>query len=164
MRTRLFLLVFPFLLLIAFAPEAAAQLKGARSYTKRIGIEPVTGVRTNSPAGPGNAAAAVLGGKPSTPAAVAPPAPPVVRVVPAPPPGDPNKAQAAKEETLRKTIAFQKKRAEEGSTSAQYDLGLRYLTGDGLEKDSEAARRWLETAAKGGHTQAARKLQELDKK
>src|SRR5438128_1506632 len=37
-----------------------------------------------------------------------------------------------KAELERRVIAFQKKRAEEGSASAQYELGLRYLKGEGV--------------------------------
>ena len=40
-----------------------------------------------------------------------------------------------KAETLKRTIEFQKKRAEQGSAVAQFDLGKRYLMGDGLEKN-----------------------------
>jgi hypothetical protein len=61
----------------------------------------------------------------------------------------------------RKTIEFQKQRAEAGSDTAQYDLAMRYLKGDGLERDAAKARRWLEKSAKSGNTLAAKKLKEL---
>ena len=79
--------------------------------------------------------------------------------VPAPPP--PADPQKAKQETLRKTIEFQKKRALEGSPSAQYELGLRYLAGDGVEKDEATGLKLLEESAKQDYTLAKRKLEEL---
>jgi TPR repeat protein len=59
-------------------------------------------------------------------------------------------------------LAFQQQRAQESSTSAQYELGMRYLKGDGVEKDTRQARHWLELAAKGGNTEARYKLDHLD--
>ncbi|MBI3875696.1 MAG: SEL1-like repeat protein [Verrucomicrobia bacterium] len=54
------------------------------------------------------------------------------------------------------------KRAESGSAQAQYDLGLRYLTGDGVEKDDGKAREWLQKSADGGNAQARNKLNSLN--
>jgi len=82
----------------------------------------------------------------------------------APAPVDPAKEKAKQEEVLKKTIEFQKKRAAEGSPSAQYELGLRYLNGDGLEKNEAEGRKWIEQSAKNDHTQAKKKLEELDRK
>jgi len=76
---------------------------------------------------------------------------------------DPEKARASKEEALRKTVEFQKKRAEEGSESAQYELGVRYLKGDGVEKDPVTGRKWLFESSKNGYGPATQKLEELDK-
>ena len=73
----------------------------------------------------------------------------------------PEKTKEQKDEMLRKTIEFQKKRAEAGAPSAQYDLGMRYLTGDGLEKDPKLARKWLYSSATNGNSQAVKKLKEL---
>lgn len=81
---------------------------------------------------------------------------------PSPPPVDPGKARAAKEEAVRKTVEFQKKRADEGSESAQYELGVRYLKGDGVEKDEATARKWLTLSSKNGYGPATRKLEEID--
>jgi hypothetical protein len=92
------------------------------------------------------------------PPAVAAPAPPAI--VPAQP-VDPEKAKAEKEAALKRVVEFQKKRAEAGSATAQYDLAMRYLKGDGVEKDLAAAKKWLEAAAKNGHTLAPKKLEEL---
>jgi hypothetical protein len=94
------------------------------------------------------------------------PAPPIVvtqvvyRMIP--PPADPEKNKAAKAEAVRKTVEFQKMRAEEGFESAQYELGLRYLKGDGVEKDELAARKWLALSSKNGYGAATKKLEELD--
>jgi len=74
------------------------------------------------------------------------------------------KTKEQKEEILQKTIAFQKKRAEEGAPTAQYDLGMRYLNGDGVEKNLELAQKWLQASAANGHTSAIKKLEELKKK
>ena len=71
------------------------------------------------------------------------------------------KTEAEKTEMVRKTIEFQTKRADEGFATAQYDLGLRYLTGDGVRRNRDAALLWLRKAADQGHTQAAKKLEEL---
>lgn len=89
---------------------------------------------------------------------------PQVRPTPRPvTPVDPVKAKAAKEEAVRRTIEFQKRRAAEGSATAQYDLAMRYFKGDGLEKDETAARKWFEQSAKNGNTQAKKKLDQWDK-
>ena len=90
------------------------------------------------------------------------PAPlPTSPVAPQPlPPGPPI---ASKEEVARNTLEFQKKRAAAGAAHAQYDLGVRYLNGDGVDKDLNAAQKWLQAAATQGHTQALRKLEELNK-
>ena len=73
------------------------------------------------------------------------------------------KTQAEKAETLRKTIDFQKKRADEGSATAQFDLGNRFLTGDGVTKNRDVALQWLRKSADQGHTQAIKKVEELQK-
>jgi hypothetical protein len=77
------------------------------------------------------------------------------------PPIDPVKAEAAKADTDKKRLEFQTKKAEAGADYAQYDLGIRYLNGDGVEKNTDTAKKWLEKAAKNGHSGARKKLQEL---
>lgn len=67
----------------------------------------------------------------------------------------------SKEETERKVIEFQKKRAAAGSPSFQYELALRFLEGKGLEKDLEQAKYWLQKSAEGGSALAQNKLAEL---
>jgi hypothetical protein len=63
---------------------------------------------------------------------------------------------------VARTVEFQKQHAAQGSESAQYELGLRYLKGDGVEKDEALARKWLTVASKNGYSPATRKLAELD--
>jgi hypothetical protein len=61
-----------------------------------------------------------------------------------------------------RVLAFQKQRAFEGSASAQYELGLRYLKGDGVVKDVATARIWIKRALDGGSSAARSKLAQLD--
>ena len=123
-----------------FAPSLSGQ--GIRGVTRRTIGPPPTAPLT-PPLSP-----------PPSPAA-----PPTVVVQPVP--VDPAKAAAAKEEQVRKTVEFQKKRAEQGSPLAQYDLGLRFLKGDGVTQSLDLAKHWLERAATNGNSMAARKLAEL---
>lgn len=67
----------------------------------------------------------------------------------------------AQADAARKTLEFQLKRSKEGSAYAQFDLGLRYLNGDGVVADRGEALRLLGESAKQGNTQAAKKLAEL---
>ena len=107
-----------------------------------------------------------------TPNAPTTPSPPPRAATVTPPPATapvltnavPEKTKEQKDEILRKTIEFQKKKAEEGAPTAQYDLGMRYLDGDGLEKNLDLAKKWLNAAATNGNNQAAKKLESLDKK
>lgn len=85
-------------------------------------------------------------------------------VPPAPPgsPPAPRRASAqSPEETQRKVLENQKRLAEKGYPSAQYDLGMRYLKGDGVEKNPDLARQWLQKSAQNGNTDAAQRLREL---
>jgi hypothetical protein len=122
--------------------DAVGQIKGARSYMNRLNGTP----------------AAAPAPKPAPAPAPAAPAKPYHTPLPA---VDPAKAQTEKEAQLQRTIEFQKKRAEDGSPTAQYDLGMRYLTGDRLDKDIDAAQKWLKEAAKNGNKDAEKKLAEL---
>lgn len=96
------------------------------------------------------------------PAATRPPA--AAPAQPATPttPVDAEKEKARQADTVKRTIEFQKKRAEEGSASAQYELGARYVKGDGLEKDLETGRMWLEKSAAQDYSLAKKKLEELN--
>ena len=127
-------------------PETAwAQYRSPRDYTKRIA--PLT----TPPAS---------GTKPAPTPAPAQPAPPAAQYVT--PPTDPAKAKADKEAALKRTVAFETKLAEGGTAWAQYELGLRYLKGNGVEKNAETGRSWLEKAARNGDEKAVQKLAELD--
>lgn len=64
-------------------------------------------------------------------------------------------------EVDRRVLAFQQKRAHDGSPGAQLDLAKRYLEGRGLTKDIEAARKWLKLSAGNGNSEAAKLLQKL---
>lgn len=141
-----------------FISTAQAQYN-ARRLTRRIAPQgaqqqanPAQQAQTNAPAaqppGPAPATAAVQ---------------PVVRPAVVRPQVDPEEAKAAREKADKKALEFQKKRAEEGSDSAQYELGVRYLKGDGVVKDEGTARKWLAMSSKSGYGPATRKLEELDK-
>jgi len=133
-----------------FVLDSNAQ--SARQLTRKI-VPP-----SNNPPSPGGAPASRTA--PAPPRAASPAS--ATNAVPGPPPpADPDKA---KQETLKKTIEFEKKNAEKGSAWAQYSLGLRHLTGDGVEKDEVAARKWLEAAAKNDDSRAKKKLEELNEK
>jgi len=85
----------------------------------------------------------------------------LVRVEPKP---DPVKIASEKEAVLKNTLEYEKSRANEGSGWAQYKMGLRYLNGDGVEKNEVAGRKWLQVAADNGESQAQSKLKALDAK
>lgn len=61
-----------------------------------------------------------------------------------------------------KVVDFLKRRADQGSASAQYDLALRYLEGRGVEENREQAATLLDAAAKQGHADAVRKLKAVE--
>ncbi|MEP6663444.1 MAG: hypothetical protein ABJC04_07235 [Verrucomicrobiota bacterium] len=128
--------------------DAQAQ---ARKLTRRI-VNPDNTLRT-----PNNPAPAVPA--PVSSVAVPPPRPAqaVTNAVPV-------KTKEQMEEALKKTVEFQKQRANAGAPTAQYDLGMRYLTGDGVEKNLDLAKKWLNASATNGNSQAAKKLDELKKK
>jgi len=76
-------------------------------------------------------------------------------------PADPAKVAAQKSKSERDLIEWQKQRAEAGSDNAQYELGMRYLTGNGVDQDEKIGREWIKKAAKNGNAQASKKLAEL---
>ena len=151
--------------------SAHAQVPNARRLTQRVAPQPPPPqprpLQTNAPAQTAPGIKPVPGGKPLP---VVPGTPAIARqirtqaVVRLPrPPVDPVKAKAAKEEAVRKTVEFQKKRASEGFESAQYELGLRYLKGDGVPQDEMMGRKWLRLSAVNGYGPAIRKVEELDR-
>jgi hypothetical protein len=84
------------------------------------------------------------------------------------PPTDPGdaakkaKLKIAHDRLNHNTLLWQIERAEAGSAVAMRSLGMRFLTGDGLEKDETKAREWLEKGAKGGDPAAKKELAKLD--
>ena len=48
--------------------------------------------------------------------------------------------------------------AEQGNTNAQFDLGIRYLKGEGVSKSLIQAAQWFRTAAESGHIDAQYQL------
>jgi TPR repeat protein len=133
-----------FVAVICLLAGYSASAQSARQLTRKI-VPPPTNPPPSRPVPPTTVTR-------QQPAAIPPAAPAA--------PVDPAKEKAKREETLKKTVEFQKKRAAEGSPTAQYDLGLRYLTGDGVEQNKELARQWLEASAAQGHAPAKRKLEE----
>jgi hypothetical protein len=101
--------------------------------------------------------------QPAQPARPAPQAVPTQPAAPArpPTPQEEAKAQIQKDKNDVKQFEFYKRRAEEGSDDAQYQLGVRYLAGKGTDKNEKLGREWLAKAAKQGHAQASKKLAEL---
>jgi TPR repeat protein len=134
------------LVLALTAPAGHAQ--SARQLTRKVVPQPANQPPAKQPTTP--------------PAATRPPAVAPAQPTVTPAPVDPEKEKAKQAEALKKTIEFQKKRAEEGSPSAQYELAMRYLRGDGLEKDVETGRKWLEKSAGKDYSPAKKKLEELD--
>lgn len=70
-----------------------------------------------------------------------------------------------KKEKTEKTVISQDpevqrliQNAEQGDAEAQYQLGLRYLEGDGLKKNEKAAAELFKNAMEQGHLDAQRKL------
>lgn len=163
MKTALFLAG-----LLVLASSLQAQVPSARRLTRRITgpqqpagqppapqpapVAPVEAAATpNRPTNPQSVPPSGVRAlpRPSSSAASAPRAVPLVR--PQPP----------KEQTAQKIVEFQKRRAAQGSATAQYDLAIRYLKGDGVELDEQKGRELLESAAKNGHSQAKKKLDEF---
>jgi TPR repeat protein len=135
--------------------NAQAQYSRAKELAREVAPRPAS-APTRPPARPAPAPATV----PATPAQARPntstAAKPAASV-------DTAKSVTAKDQATRKTIEFQKRRAEEGSATAQYDLGMRYLKGDGVEQNEAKGRELLEASAKNGFNPAAKKLEELAK-
>lgn len=134
------------MVIVLGAPAALeAQYQAPRQYLRRL-------PQTQAPSA---AAASAL---PPGPTVTPPPT-----STAAPTAADVDKAAAEKEATLKRTIEFQRKRAEGGSATAQYTLGMRYVQGDGVEKNLAEGCKWLRAAAKQDHVWARKKLEELEK-
>jgi TPR repeat protein len=133
---------------------AFAQAYSARRLTQRIA--PQAPPRSAAPAPQPQAAAAPQYYAPQY-SGVAPQAAPRAPLSPA----EAAKAEAQKQKNDEKQFEYFKKRAEEGSDHAQYEVGVRYLAGRGVPADEKLGKEWLAKAAKNGNTPAARKLAEL---
>jgi TPR repeat protein len=128
----------------------------ARRLTRRIAPQTQPAAR---PAAPAKQAPAQAAPAPTpTPQSVY--HAPAVAAVPATP-ADPQKVAAQKSKSERDLLEWQKKRAEGGSDNAQYELGMRYLTGNGVDQDEKVGKEWIEKAAKNGNAKAAKKLEDM---
>ena len=67
-------------------------------------------------------------------------------------------AAAQQTEELRKEFQSTKAKAEKGDASAQYNLGLMYANGEGVEKDYAEAVKWYRKAAEQGNAIAQSNL------
>ena len=75
------------------------------------------------------------------------------------------KPQPPSDETLRKNLESLTKRAEAGDAKASYDLAVKYIKGDGVERNLEKAKELLEKAAYNADSQYLKDTakKELDK-
>lgn len=146
MKTRLYVLAGA-VLAGSLAPLVHAQYLAPRQYLRRL--DP------NAPSP-----------RPANPPAPALPPGPVVTPPPALPaaPASTNTARMRPEqlEAQKRAVEALRKRAEAGSASAQYELGVRYLTGKGVTTNLVEARKWFEAAARQGDYWAKKKLAELE--
>lgn len=58
------------------------------------------------------------------------------------------------------TVRWLRKRASEGSSASQFDLGLRYLNGNGTPMDQQLGIEWIRLAATNGNPQAVKFLKD----
>ena len=64
----------------------------------------------------------------------------------------------AQDKPSAQELADLRARAEAGDTEAQYNLGLRYATGKGVQQDDAEAVAWYHQAAEQGHAKAQTRL------
>lgn len=127
--------LFVFAAVLLFAPALSAQYLSPRQYMKRLDPPPPPPM-------------------PSGPMVVAPAAPAATNAVV-------DKATEEKLAAAKRAFDADKKKAEAGSATAQYNLAFRYLNGDGVKADRAAAKKWLQTSAKQGNKLAAKTLQQV---
>ncbi len=72
------------------------------------------------------------------------------------------KADEEKRAEERKTFQRRLERAEAGSKTGQYDVGMMYMQGIGVKPDQAKAREWLDKSAAQNHPPAFNGLGELD--
>ena len=51
---------------------------------------------------------------------------------------------------------------EQGDANAQYNLGVMYMNGEGVEQSTEEAIKWAKKAAEQGHEMAIQALESLN--
>lgn len=66
--------------------------------------------------------------------------------------------QAQQKSATMRLIQFQRQQASNGLPAFQYDLGMRYLTGDGVETNQLLAIYWLKSACTNGSSAASNAL------
>lgn len=62
--------------------------------------------------------------------------------------------QTGVEKDMDEAVKWIRKAAEQGDAQAQYNLGVCYISGDGVVPNKQEAMKWLRKAAKQGHPQA----------
>jgi TPR repeat protein len=142
---------------LGFALPSFGQAYSARRLTRRIA--PQTSRQPAQQPAPAPAPAPA----PVTPAPVVP-AYQYTAVAPVARPAAPvdmTKAAAERLKNDEKQFDYFKRRAEEGSDHAQYEIGVRYLAGRGVAPNEKLGRQWLVKAAKNGNSQAQRKLADM---
>src|SRR5579863_8487504 len=77
------------------------------------------------------------------------------------PPAKPSSAQSSDQVARKKAIADLREIAYAGNVNAQVQLGVIYLTGDGVPKDDAEALKWLQKAADQDNALAERYLAEM---
>jgi hypothetical protein len=89
-------------------------------------------------------------------------APAPTKAVETPAPAEKQKPIASEARLNHNALMWQLERAQAGSSTAMRSIGMRYLTGDGLEKNEAKAREWLKKGAAGGDSAAVKELARLD--
>ena len=63
-----------------------------------------------------------------------------------------------------KAFEYYSKGAENNHVYAQYAVALAYATGQGTKRDMREAKKWLHASASLGHSEARKKLEELNER
>jgi TPR repeat protein len=72
-----------------------------------------------------------------------------------------NAAADAKAKTAAKVLAWQKEQADKGDAYGEYKMGVRYMNGDGVDKNLDKARDLLSKSAAQGNTDASNEMAKL---
>lgn len=138
---------------VAPVPQAQPPAEDPR-FSSRYGSARPRAAQAAAPAAPAAAPRATVA--PGAPASA-----PGATAVPAAAPAPVRKADPEREQRI---INFQRQNAASGNPSAQYDLGMRYLRGNGVDKDESQAMEWLKLAAQNGDGRAKKELATLQAK